>query len=88
MENSHQNLSNIVALREYFGALKSQFATSNRPDLDLWLTETGINGGGYDVLQPRRDARQRTVLRFVAESFGWAKENCYDFPIWDHLGSG
>jgi hypothetical protein len=88
MENSHENLSNIVALRQYFGALKQQFAASRVPNLELWLTETGINGGLYGVLHPRREARQRTVLRFVCESFGWAKEHAYDFPIWDHHGSG
>lgn len=88
MENSRQNMSNITALRQYFGAIKAQFATSGVPTLDLCLTETGINGGGYGTLMPRRDARQRTVLRFVAESYGWAKENHYDFPIYDHFGSG
>jgi hypothetical protein len=88
MENSHQNLSNIVALRQYFGAIKKRFAASKRPNLDLWLTETGINGGGYGVLQPRRDARQRTVLRLVFESFGWPKEHSYDFRVFDVFGSG
>jgi hypothetical protein len=88
MEDSHKNLSNIVALRQYFGALKKRFAASGRPKLDLWLTETGINGGGYGVLQPRRDARQRTILRMVFESFGWPKEHSYDFRIFDAHGSG
>lgn len=88
MENSHQNLSNIVALRQRFGAIKERFAESDRPHLDLWLTETGINGGGYGVLQPRRDARQRTVLRVVFESFGWPKEHSYDFRVFDVFGSG
>ena len=88
LEDSHQNLSNIVALRQLFGAMKSQFARSGRSDLDLWLTETGINGGLYGVLQPRRDARQRTVLRMVFESYGWPKEHTYDFRIWDAHGSG
>jgi len=88
MENSHQNLSNIVALRQLFGAVKKRFELSGRPALDLWLTETGINGGGYGVLQPRRDARQRTVLRLVFESFGWPKEHSYDFRVFDAHGSG
>lgn len=88
MENSDQNLSNIVALRQYFGGLKKQFASSGRPHLDLWLTETGIVGGGYSVLHPRRDARQRTVLRMVFESYGWPKEHSYDFRIFDVFGSG
>ena len=88
LENSHQNLSNIVALRQLFGAMKRRFEASGRPALDLWLTETGINGGGYSVLQPRRDARQRTVLRLVFESFGWPKEHSYDFRIFDVFGSG
>ncbi|HVX09509.1 hypothetical protein [Humibacter sp.] len=88
LENSHQNLSNIVALRQLFGALKDRFTDSQRPDLDLWLTETGILGGGYGVLQPRREARQRTVLRLVFESFGWPKEHSYDFRVFDAFGSG
>lgn len=87
MEASNQNLSNIVALRQYFGGIKTQFASSGVPNLDLWLTETGINGGGYGVLQPRRDARQRTVLRFVGESFGFSKEHSYDFSTFDHPAS-
>ena len=88
MENSNYNTSNIVQLRQYFGALKSQFVTSGVPNLDLWLTETGIDGGNYSVMHPRRDARQRTMIRFVCESFGWAKEHSYDFSVWDHPGSG
>jgi len=88
LENSRQNLSNIVALRQLFGAMKTQFVKSGRPDLELWLTETGINGGLYGVLQPRRDARQRTVLRMVLESFGWPKEHSYDFRVFDAHGSG
>ena len=88
MENSHQNLSNVVVLRQLFGTIKKRFAASGRPQLGLWLTETGINGGGYGVLQPRRDARQRTVLRLVFESFGWPKEHSYDFRVFDAHGSG
>ncbi|MEO7123897.1 MAG: hypothetical protein ABI400_12440, partial [Lacisediminihabitans sp.] len=88
MENSHQNLSNIVAFRQFFGAMKKRFEASGRASLDLWLTETGINGGGYGVLQPRRDARQRSVLRLVFESFGWPKEHSYDFRVFDAFGSG
>ncbi|GAB3614210.1 hypothetical protein [Humibacter ginsengisoli] len=88
LEDSHKNLSNIVALRQLFGALDREFAASGRPGLDLWLTETGINGGGYSVLQPRRDARQRTVLRLVFESYGWPKEQSYDFRVFDAFGSG
>jgi hypothetical protein len=88
MENSHQNMSNIVMLREYIGSIKAEFATSGIPDLPLWFTETGINGGGYGVLQPRRDARQRTILEFVKESYGYPKESSYQFPYFDELGSG
>ncbi len=88
LENSHQNLSNIVALRQLFQAMKAEFTKSGHSDLDLWLTETGINGGLYGVLQPRRDARQRTVLRMVFESFGWPKEHAYDFRVFDAHGSG
>ncbi len=67
---------------------KPSSASRDSPSFDLWLTETGINGGGYGVLQPRRDARQRTILRFVAEAYGWPKEHTYDFPVWDRIGSG
>lgn len=88
MENSHQSMSNIVALRQYIGSLKTQFATSGVPNLPLWFTETGINGGVYNVLQPRREARQRTILEFVKESYGYPKESSYHFPIFDHQGSG
>ena len=57
-------------------------------NMDLWFTETGINEGNYHVLQPRRAARQRTILRMVMESYGFCKENCYDFTTFDHEGSG
>jgi hypothetical protein len=44
MEQSHQNMGDIVLLREYIGNLKAQFATSGVPNLPLWFTETGIQG--------------------------------------------
>ena len=87
MEASNQNLSDILLLRQYLGGLKAQFAASGLPNLDLRLTETGIEPGQYNILHPRREARQRTMLRFVMESYGWCKENCYDFPVVDHQGS-
>lgn len=87
-ENSHQNASNIVLLRQYIGGIDKIMVAAGMPNLPLHLTETGINGGLYGVLQPRRDARQRTVLRLVMESYGHPKEQCYDFPVYDHLGSG
>ena len=95
MENSNQNQSNIVMLRQYIGSIKAAFATAAAANpsnvsanMDLWFTETGINEGNYHVLQPRRAARQRTILRMVMESYGFCKENCYDFTTFDHLGSG
>ena len=95
MENSHQNLSNIVMLRQYFGTIKAQFAASGLTNLDLWMTENGIWAAGPPsgvwppgVLQPRREARQRTIIRLVAESYGWSKEHSYDFPVYDHHGIG
>jgi len=88
MENSNQNASNLLALRQYFGGIKAEFVAAGLPELTYWNTETGIDGGLYGVLHPRRDMRQRTMIRFVAESFGWPHEQQYDFPHFDHHGSG
>lgn len=88
MEASDQNLADFVALRQYYGGMKAQFATSGLPNLDYRNTETGIQGGQFGVLQPRREARQRTMVRFVAEQYGWSSQNQYDFEVFDHQGSG
>ena len=95
MENSNLNPSNIVMLRQYLGAIKAAFTTAHAANptyvpanMDLWLTETGIEEGNWHCIHPRRAARQRTILRMVMESFGWCKENCYDFTTLDHVGSG
>ena len=88
LENTWQNTSNFVALRQLFSAIQAECTTGGYPNLPVWFTETGIEGGQFGVLHPRRDARQRTILRLVAESYGWPKEHCYDFPIFDHHGSG
>lgn len=88
MENSHQNMSNIVGLRQYFDAIKSVATSAGYPNIPYWNTETGFIGGGWNVMHPRREARARTILRLVAESYGWSKERQYDFAFSDHLGSG
>ena len=80
MENSHQNLADLTLLDQNYSAFV------NGPS--YWNTETGIEGGQYGCLQPRREARQRTLLRFVAEQYGWPKEQQYDFEVFDHHGSG
>ena len=85
-ENSYQILSNIPMLRARLGAIQAQLVASGFPHLDYWDTEAGINGGSYNVLQPRRHARQVTVKRLVMESFGWTHN--YSFPVFDHTGSG
>lgn len=87
MENSDNNMSNLTALREYYDALKGQLVTSGKSSLGYWNTETGILGGGWNVLHPRRDARQRLIMRLVCESYGWCKERQYDFSSPDLLGS-
>lgn len=85
-EQPSQNGSNITMLRNEFSAVKAQFVASGVPNMDLWMTETGITEGQYGVIQLRRAARQRTVFRMVTESFGWAKENHYDFTVTNHEG--
>jgi len=87
-ENSNQNQSDIVMLRQYIGSIKAQFATSGFTNLDLWATETGINGGLYGVLSGRRDARQRTLFRHIWELYGFSCQNLYDFRWEDVHGSG
>lgn len=88
MEDSNQNASNLVGLKQYYTAMKSRLSRSSLPNLPYWSTETGILGGGFDVLNPRRDARQRLVLRMVCEAYGWSKERQYDFAYQDIHGSG
>lgn len=88
MENSHQNMSNIIGLRQYFSGIKNQMATSGKPNLAYWNTETGYIGGGWNVRHPRREARARLMVRLVCESYGWSKERQYDFAYSDHIGSG
>lgn len=82
MENSNENIPDVVALRQYFNGLLSTGITH-------WLfTETGMTEAGWGVFQPRRGPRQRCLFRLVAELYGWPKEHCYDFSIFDHIGSG
>lgn len=88
MEHSTQRMSTLVGLRQLFAAFKGVFSAAGMPNLPYWNTETGILGGGWNVMHPRRDARERTVLRLVAESYGWSKERQYDFAYDDHTGSG
>jgi hypothetical protein len=87
MENSTQTIANLVSLRAYAQGIKTQVVASGYPNLDYWNTETGLFGGLYGVLHPRRDARTRTLIPFVFESFGWAKEHQYDFEVWDAHGA-
>ena len=95
MEATNQSLPNLVALRQYYAAIKAQMIAghtanpTNVPlNLDLWNTETGFYDNEYGVFHWRRCARNRTIMRFVMESFGWAKENSYEFTHADHGGSG
>lgn len=87
MESSFQNTHNLVGLRQLIGGIDSIMVAAGKLNLPMWFTETGLHSG-YNVLQPRHQARQALLLRFVMESYGHPKEQTYDFPILDHLGSG
>jgi hypothetical protein len=84
LENSHQNTSNTVLLRQEFGTIIGALPNGTQ----FRWTETGINGAVYYVVQGRREARQRTVLNFVLESLGAPKEGNFSFPTFDLQGSG
>jgi CARDB/Fibronectin type III domain len=88
MEASDQNNGDFLLLRNICQRMQNQFTASGFPHMDYWNTETGIEGGQYGVLQPRREARQRIFLRWVMESFGWSSQKQYDFEVFDHQGSG
>jgi hypothetical protein len=82
MESSTENLADFVSLRQYFNGLQG---IGPKP----WMfTETGMTESAFGVLSARRGARQRPMFRLIAEMYGWPKELCYDFPIFDHEGSG
>jgi hypothetical protein len=89
MESTKQNNGDSVLLGAYFGGIKAANTAAGYPLLDYRNTENGEEGGQYGVLQPRRDIRWRTMLRFMAELVGgWRSQNQYDFKITDTQGSG
>lgn len=77
-ENGNQNRSSIVGLRQMRSAQRAAIGS-----LDWCETETGVYGGTFGVLQPRRHARQAAIFLMVCEQFGIPKENVYFYPYQD-----